>query len=148
MEKQLIRTQTERQNKICRRSEVRAYHGRRSATAVHPNSERKWLGNLEIGQCIKVMKKFILFQIEGRNAGGVRPPAHITEAVASALQRKHSAAEPAGDQVGGEQSFIHQLGDPSHLAVQIGVTVTRFLRPIVLVQRRQGKLWQVEKILV
>ena len=97
MERQQIRTNTKRQSKTCRRSEVRAYHERRSDTTVHPNSECKWLDSFEIGKHVDPVKKIGLFYLKGRDAGGIEPPGHITEAVAAALQRKHSAADPAGD---------------------------------------------------
>ena len=71
-------------------------------------------------------------------------PGHIADAVATPLQRKYSAAEPTGNQVGSNKSLTHQLGDPRHLMVNVGITFTRLLRPVMLARRRQRELRKIQ----
>ena len=92
------------------------------------------------------MKKICHVHLEGGDAAGVKAPSHVTDAVATPLQRKHPTAEPNSHQVGRNKSFIHQLGDPRHLMINVSITFTRLLRPVMLAWGRQRELWKIQQI--
>src|SRR3954465_14259882 len=129
-----------------KRSETAAYHRWRVAAVVGPKAEPKILINLEGSDRVHPTKKFIHVHLEGGDAARIATSGHITDAVATPLQRKDPAGEPSSHHVGSSEPFSHQFADPRHLAVDVGVSFTRFLRPVVLGRRRQRELREVQQI--
>ena len=64
---------------------------------MHPKSELKQFGGLEISNQVQSVDELGFTHIEGRDPSGVQFSAHITDVVASVLQWEHSAANPTGD---------------------------------------------------
>src|SRR3954471_14066479 len=78
-----------------KRSETAAYHRRRVATAVGPKAEPKILINLEGSDRVHPTKKFVHVHLEGGDAARIAASGHITDAVATPLQRKDPAVSHA-----------------------------------------------------
>src|ERR1041384_199322 len=129
MEGGQIRTSKESRSAKSKRSEKAAYHRRRTATFIHLEAKLKILIDLEDSDHLHSMEKICHIHLEGGDAAGVKSPGHIANAVATPLQRMHPAAEPSGHQVGSNKSLTHQLGDPRHPMVNVGITFIRLLRP-------------------
>ena len=100
----------------------------------------------EVGDHLHPVENIFQIHLEGGDAGRVTPPEHVADVVATPLQRKHPAAEPTDNQIGSNDPLTDQHDDPRHLVVQIGVTLTRFLRPVVLARRRQREFRQIQQI--
>src|SRR4051812_32677596 len=111
-------------------SEAAAYHRRRVLTVVGPKAEPEVLVDLEGSDRVHPADELIQIHLEGGYAARVAASGHVADAVATSLQRKDSAGEPSSHQVGGSEALLHQFADPRHLAVDVGVSFARLLRPV------------------
>ena len=130
--------------KLEQRVIIEVYLGARLRSAERLQSELERVSNFKVGDAVDSAEELLLVYSECGNPSGVAAQVHIADPVAAALQWEHSAAEPGRHQIGGLQPLFHQLLDVGHLAIQIGIPISRFLGPMVLCSRRgQRELGQI-----